>query len=74
MKNENYRLIQLAQSGDKNALETLTLKNRGLIWCVAKKFSGRGVENDDLFQIGCIGLMKAIDNFDISFTPLNVHL
>ena len=67
MKNENYRLIQLAQSGDKNALETLTLKNRGLIWCVAKKFSGRGVENDDLFQIGAIGLMKAIKKFDTTF-------
>ncbi len=67
MKNENYRLIELAQSGDKNALEMLTIKNKGLIWCMVKKFSGRGVENDDLFQIGAIGLIKAICKFDVSF-------
>ena len=67
MKNENYRLIKLAQSGDKDALEMLTIKNKGLIWCMVKKFSGRGIENDDLFQIGAIGLSKAICKFDTSF-------
>ena len=67
MKEENYRLIALAQSGDKKALETLTLKNSGLIWSAVKKFSGRGVEADDLFQLGAIGLIKAVNKFDSSF-------
>ncbi|MBQ3022349.1 MAG: SigB/SigF/SigG family RNA polymerase sigma factor [Clostridia bacterium] len=67
MKEENYRLIKLAQSGDKSALEELTLKNSGLIWASVRKFSGRGVDIDDLFQIGAIGLIKAINKFDTSF-------
>jgi len=67
MKEENYRLIALAQSGDKKALEALTLKNSGLIWSAVKKFSGRGVEADDLFQLGAIGLIKAVNKFDSSF-------
>ena len=67
MKDENYRLIALAQSGDKSALEELTVQNRGLIWSAVRKFSGRGVEADDLFQIGAIGLIKAINKFDTSF-------
>jgi len=67
MKEENYRLIKLAQNGDKSALEELTLRNRGLIWASARKFSGRGVDIEDLFQIGAIGLIKAINKFDTSF-------
>lgn len=67
MKEENYRLIALAQSGDKKALETLTLKNSGLIWSAVKKFSGRGVEADDLFQLGAIGLIKAVNKFNTSY-------
>lgn len=67
MKQENYRMIKLAQSGNKEALESLTLQNRGLIWSAVKKYSGRGVDTDDLFQIGAIGLIKAINKFDTSF-------
>lgn len=67
MKEENYRMIKMAQSGDKEALETLTLQNKGLIWAAVRKFSGRGVESDDLFQIGAIGLIKAINKFDTSY-------
>lgn len=67
MKQENYRLINLAQSGDAAALESLTIQNRGLIWSIVRKFSGRGVESDDLFQIGAIGLIKAINKFDATF-------
>lgn len=67
MKEECYRLISLAQSGDKESLERLVLQNKGLIWCVVRKFSGRGIESDDLFQIGAIGLIKAINKFDASF-------
>ena len=67
MKEECYRLISLAQSGDKESLEKLVVENKGLVWCVVRKFSGRGIESDDLFQIGAIGLIKAINKFDTSF-------
>lgn len=67
MKQENYRMIKLAQSGNKEALETLTLQNRGLIWSAVRKYSGRGVDSEDLFQIGAIGLIKAINKFDTNF-------
>ena len=67
MKEENYRLINLAQSGNQNALEKLTLLNQGLIWSVVRKFSGRGAESEDLFQIGAIGLIKAIKKFNTDF-------
>lgn len=67
MKQENYRLISLAQSGDKMALETIMLQNQGLVWSVARKFSGRGTECEDLFQIGAIGLIKAVNKFNTEF-------
>ncbi len=67
MKQENYRLIKLAQIGDKDALENLILKNSGLIWSAVRKFAGRGSEPDDLYQIGAIGLIKAIQKFDTTF-------
>ena len=67
MKEEIYRMLLNAQAGDKIALEALTLQNRGLIWSAVKKFSGRGIDSDDLFQIGAIGLIKAVKKFDVSF-------
>lgn len=67
MKKENYRLIKLAQNGDKDALENLTMNNSGLIWSAVRKFSGRGAEPEDLYQIGAIGLIKAINKFDTDF-------
>mgnify|MGYP000671155952 CR=1 FL=1 len=60
-------LIRRAHDGDKEAREQLVEENVGLIWCVVKRFHGRGVETEDLFQIGSIGLLKAIDKFDVSF-------
>ena len=48
MKHENYLLIRLAQSGNREALEKLTTENSGLIWSAVRKFSGRGAETDDL--------------------------
>lgn len=60
-------LIQLAHQGDEEARTQLVKENIGLIWCVAKRYFGRGVEEDDLFQIGSIGLLKAIDRFDLQF-------
>ncbi len=67
MKQENYRLIALAQAGDKEALENITMQNQGLIWSIVRKFSGRGTESEDLFQIGAIGLIKAVNKFNTDF-------
>ncbi|GMA52465.1 RNA polymerase sigma factor [Alicyclobacillus contaminans] len=60
-------LIQASQQGDVNARDQLVLGNQRLVWAVVQRFLGRGYEADDLFQIGCIGLMKAIDKFDLSY-------
>ena len=60
-------LIRRAHEGDENARAQLVEENTGLIWCVVKRFYGRGTEAEDLFQIGSIGLLKAIDRFDLSF-------
>lgn len=60
-------LIAQAQAGDKNAREVLIEKNLGLVHHIVKRFLGRGYDAEDLFQIGSIGLMKAIDKFDLSF-------
>ena len=60
-------LILRLQEGDKEAREILIEENMGLIHHVVKRFLGRGVEAEDLFQIGAIGLVKAVDRFDLSF-------
>ncbi|MBP3703202.1 MAG: SigF/SigG family RNA polymerase sporulation sigma factor [Lachnospiraceae bacterium] len=60
-------LIRQARSGDKQAREQLIKDNMGLVYSIVKRFAGRGHEIEDLSQIGAIGLMKAIDNFDLSF-------
>ena len=60
-------LIQRSHEGDKEAREQLVEENVGLIWCVVKRFYGRGADAEDLFQIGSIGLLKAIDKFDLSY-------
>lgn len=60
-------LITLAQQGDKEAAEALVTENAGLIWSVTRRFFGRGVEADDLYQLGCLGFMKAVDGFDLEF-------
>ncbi len=60
-------LIRKSHDGDEEARAQLVEENVGLIWCVVRRFLGRGVESEDLFQIGCIGLLKAIDKFDFAF-------
>jgi RNA polymerase sporulation-specific sigma factor len=60
-------LIGRAHQGDKEARDTLFEENTGLIYSVARRFLGRGVEMEDLFQIGSIGLLKAVDKFDPAF-------
>lgn len=60
-------LISRAQQGDKDASEQLVTENSGLIWSVARRFQGRGAEMDDLYQLGCLGFLKAVEGFDPSF-------
>lgn len=57
-------LITLAHQGDKAARDTLIEENIGLVWSIVRRFQNRGVETEDLFQIGSIGLIKAVDKFD----------
>ena len=60
-------LIQRSQSGDTTATEELVNENSGLIWSVARRFLGRGAEADDLYQLGCLGFLKAVDGFDLAY-------
>lgn len=62
-----YTDIRAAQTGDRAAAGKLIEENSGLIWSIAKRFFGRGVDPDDLYQLGCVGFLKAIDGFDESF-------
>ena len=64
---EMLALIGRAHQGDKRAREILTENNMGLVHSIARRFQNRGVEMEDLIQIGCIGLLKAIDKFDTSY-------
>lgn len=65
--NNTEQLIHLAQNGDEQAAERLITENSGLIWSIARRFTGRGVELDDLFQLGCLGFIKAVRGFDLEF-------
>lgn len=60
-------LIARSQAGDQDASTCLVEENMGLIWSVAKRFIGRGVESDDLYQLGCVGFLKAVQGFDLQF-------
>ncbi|MEJ8544946.1 RNA polymerase sporulation sigma factor SigF [Brevibacillus borstelensis] len=60
-------LIAQSQDGDAQARETLVNSNIRLVWSVVQRFINRGYEADDLFQIGCIGLLKAVDKFDLNY-------
>jgi len=64
---DTISLIQKSHAGDEEARGRLVEENAGLVWCVVKRFFHRGVEAEDLFQIGNIGLLKAIDKFDTSY-------
>lgn len=67
MADDVIRLIEAAHQGDKEARDRLVTENMGLIWSIVRRFSGRGYELEDLFQIGSIGLLKAIDKFDTNY-------
>jgi len=60
-------LIRRSQTGDNAAREALITDNSGLIWAVVRRFVGRGAEMDDLYQLGCLGFLKAVDGFDVEF-------
>ncbi|MFA9556070.1 RNA polymerase sporulation sigma factor SigF [Evansella sp. AB-rgal1] len=64
---EVKRLIREAQDGDQEARDTIVNLNTRLVWSVVQRFLNRGYEADDLFQIGCIGLIKSVDKFDLSY-------
>ena len=63
----NLDLLLQAKKGDDSAKEKLVEQNLGLVWSVARRFTGRGYDIEDLFQIGCIGLIKSIDKFDFDY-------
>lgn len=60
-------LIKRAQQGDQEAKERLILENNGLIWSIARRYLGKGVDPDDLYQLGCLGFLKAIEGFDLEY-------
>ncbi len=60
-------LIQLSQAGEKEARERLVVENSGLIWSIARRYFGRGIDPEDLYQLGCVGFLKAIDGFDLEY-------
>lgn len=64
---QTLMLIEKALAGDKAAREVLVEQNMGLVYSVVRRFKNRGVEMEDLIQIGCVGLLKAIDKFDVSY-------
>ncbi len=60
-------LLEAAQAGDNDACERLLLDNAGLIWSVARRYYGRGVDPEDLYQLGCLGFLKAVRGFDLTY-------
>lgn len=64
---DTLHLISLAQQGDKRIRDALVEENLGLVHHIVKRFAGRGCDMEELFQIGCIGLLKAVDHFDCSY-------
>lgn len=60
-------LLRAAQKGDRDAYEQAVIENNGLIWSVVRRYYGRGVEPDDLYQLGCLGFLKAVQGFDFDY-------
>lgn len=60
-------LIARSQAGEESATQILVEENSGLIWAVARRFLGRGTEADDLYQLGCLGFLKAVEGFDLEY-------
>lgn len=67
MSGDTASLLRAAQAGDRAALDRLVAENTGLIWSVARRFFGRGTEADDLYQLGCVGFLKAVAGYDADY-------
>lgn len=65
--NERLALLERAQEGDENACSRMLEENSGLIWSIVRRYHGCGVESDDLYQLGCIGFIKAVKGFDFAY-------
>ena len=63
----NLELLAAAQAGDQDACDQLIRENTGLIWSIVRRYYGRGAEPEDLYQLGCVGFLKAIRGFDLSY-------
>ena len=61
-------VLRAAQQGDREACEQAVLENNGLIWSIVRRYYGRGVDPDDLYQLGCLGFLKAVQGFDFSYS------
>lgn len=64
---DRFELILRAQQGDNDACEQLLKENAGLIWSIVRRFTGHGVETDDLYQLGSLGFLKAVRSFDTNY-------
>ena len=60
-------LLLKAKQGDREAKERLIIDNSGLVWSVARRYYGRGVDPEDLYQLGCLGFLKAVEGFDVEY-------
>ncbi len=67
MSGPALELLRAAQEGDREACQQAVIENNGLIWSVVRRYYGRGVDADDLYQLGCIGFLKAVQGFDFSY-------
>ena len=67
MMEDVFEQIRLAKLGDRDAAQRMVEENSGLIWSVARRFFGKGVDPDDLYQLGCVGFLKAIEGFDENY-------
>ena len=67
MSVEGGALLERARQGDESACERVLTENAGLIWSVVRRYYGRGVEPDDLYQLGCLGFLKAVKGFDLTY-------
>lgn len=67
MTEETIECLRSARAGDRDAAERMVTENSGLIWSVARRYFGRGVDSEDLYQLGCVGFLKAIAGYDESY-------
>lgn len=64
---ERFTLIQAAQAGDREACGRLVEENAGLIWSIVRRYARKGLDNEDLYQLGCVGFLKAVQGFDLEY-------